>query len=199
MWDNVKSIIAKAAPLVGGLLGGPAGGGIGTLVASTLGVEDTPEAIEAELKSNPGALLKIKQMESDERVRLRELAYEQAKVESAERSLAISEQHKTIQKELSSEDAFVRRWRPTFGYAVCLAWVSLFFGIAFVMLFYPEHTETAFTGAAKLTGIFSVALTVLGINIHKRSQDKQVLSGQIPLGLIAGIANSFRTGGQGSN
>ncbi|MFM2590052.1 3TM-type holin [Vibrio sp. TBV020] len=194
MWDKVKSMIASAAPLVGGLIGGPVGGSVGALVAHTLGVENTPEAIEAELKSNPDALLKIKQMESDERIRLRELAYQHAELESAERKLALTEQHKLMKAELDSEDSYVRRWRPTFGYAVCAAWTSLFFGIALLMLIHPEHTEAAFTGAAKLTGLFSVALTVLGLNIHKRSQDKQVSSGVIPAGVLGSVASKLRGG-----
>ncbi|MDW6004730.1 hypothetical protein SBX37_17880 [Vibrio mangrovi] len=85
----MKSLIATAAPLIGGLLGGPAGSGVGALIADKLGVEPTPESIEAALKSDPDALLKITQMESDERVALRKLKlketallldYEQAKM-----------------------------------------------------------------------------------------------------------------------
>ncbi|ENI4485145.1 hypothetical protein ABXZ88_000947 [Vibrio fluvialis] len=194
MWDKIKSLIGGAAPLVGSLIGGPAGGTVGVLIADALGVENTPDAIEAELLRNPDALLKIKQMESDERIRLRELSYQQAEIESAERKLVITEQHKLMVAELKSDDAYVRRWRPTFGYAVCLAWTSLFFGIAGLMLFHPEFTEQAFTGAAKLTALFSVALTVLGLNIHKRSQDKQISAGITPAGVFGGIASALRGG-----
>ncbi|WP_120510963.1 hypothetical protein [Photobacterium salinisoli] len=73
MWDKVKALLAGSAPLVGSLLGGPAGGAVGTMVASALGVESTPEAIEAALRTDPDALLKIRQLESDERVALRKL------------------------------------------------------------------------------------------------------------------------------
>ncbi|EKF9119070.1 hypothetical protein O1B25_000864 [Vibrio cholerae] len=194
MWDKIKSLIGGAAPLVGSLIGGPAGGTVGVLIADALGVENTPDAIESELLRNPDALLKIKQMESDERIRLRELSYQQAEMESAERKLVITEQHKLMVAELNSDDAYVRRWRPTFGYAVCLAWTSLFFGIAGLMLFHPEFTEQAFTGAAKLTALFSVALTVLGLNIHKRSQDKQISAGITPAGVFGGIASALRGG-----
>ncbi|EGQ9843740.1 hypothetical protein FYU92_06580 [Vibrio cholerae] len=194
MWDTVKSLIADAAPLVGSLIGGPVGGGVGALVANALGVEHTPEAIEAEIRRNPDALLKITEMESEERIRLRELTYQQAELESTERKLALTEQHKTMQAELASDDAYVRRWRPTFGYAVCLAWSSLFFGICLLMIIHPEYTEQAFTGAAKLTGLFSVALTVLGLNIHKRSQDKQVSAGVVPAGVLGSIASTIRGG-----
>jgi hypothetical protein len=74
MWDTVKTLLGSAAPMVGGLLAGQAGSAVGTLIASALGVENTPQAIATELQNNPDALLKIKQLESDERVALRELS-----------------------------------------------------------------------------------------------------------------------------
>ncbi|EJA3101998.1 holin family protein [Vibrio fluvialis] len=194
MWDKVKSLIGGAAPLVGSLVGGPAGASVGALIAETLGVENSAEAIEAELVRNPDALVKIKQMESEERIRLRELSYQQAELESVERKLVVTEQTKVILSELASDDTYIRRWRPTFGYAVCLAWTLLFFGITGLMVFHPEQTAAAFDGAAKLTGLFSVALTVLGLNIHKRSQDKQISAGIAPASLLGGIASALRGG-----
>ena len=68
MWSKIKELVGSAAPTLGALLGGPAGGVAGTLIASALGVEDTPEAIETELRNNPDALLKLMKLESDERI-----------------------------------------------------------------------------------------------------------------------------------
>ena len=68
MWETVKKLIGSAAPTVGTLLGGPLGGTAGSLIASALGVEDNPKAIEKELRENPDALLKLKKLESDERI-----------------------------------------------------------------------------------------------------------------------------------
>ena len=47
-WSSIKNTIASAAPMIGGLLG-PAGGLVGTMVASALGVEDTPDAVSKAL------------------------------------------------------------------------------------------------------------------------------------------------------
>lgn len=63
MWDKVLELIGDAAPVVGTMLGGPAGAAVGGLVAKALGVENKPEAIEEALKSNPEALVKIKELE----------------------------------------------------------------------------------------------------------------------------------------
>lgn len=64
-WDSIKDLVGKSAPVLGTILGGPAGGAIGSLISTSLGVEDTPEAVEKELKSNPEALLKLKKLEAE--------------------------------------------------------------------------------------------------------------------------------------
>ncbi len=61
-WDDVKSFIASAAPVLGTALG-PAGTVVGGLIASALGTANTPDAVLAELQGNPDAILKLKQLE----------------------------------------------------------------------------------------------------------------------------------------
>ena len=76
MWDNIKNIIGASAPVIGTLIGGPAGTAVGTLISKTLGVDNTPEAIELALMNNPDALVKIKELETS-----KELAILQAELE----------------------------------------------------------------------------------------------------------------------
>ncbi|NUW66935.1 3TM-type holin [Vibrio coralliilyticus] len=173
MWENIKQLIGGAAPLIGTLVGGPAGTAVGALVAKALGTDTTPEAIEAKVTQDPQALLTLTQLENQHETELKALILQHAQLESDERKLALTQQHATIRKELDSEDAYVRRWRPTFGYAVCAAWCLLFFGLAVAMVVYPAQAATLINSVVALTPLFSVALAVLGLNIHKRSQDKQ--------------------------
>lgn len=77
MWDNIKELIGTSAPVIGTLLGGPAGGAVGGLISKVLGVDNTPEAIELALTNNPDALLKIKELETSN-----ELAILQAELEN---------------------------------------------------------------------------------------------------------------------
>lgn len=76
MWDNIKELIGTSAPVIGTLLGGPAGGAVGGLISKVLGVDNTPEAIELALMNNPDALVKIKELETS-----KELAILQAELE----------------------------------------------------------------------------------------------------------------------
>jgi uncharacterized membrane protein len=57
-WNDISEQISKYAPLVGGVLGGPAGAGIGTLISSALGCDDNPESVKKAL-SNPDSIQKI--------------------------------------------------------------------------------------------------------------------------------------------
>ncbi|MGF1764913.1 3TM-type holin [Aliivibrio kagoshimensis] len=194
MWESIKSLIGSAAPLIGTLIGGPVGAGVGGLVANALGVENTPQAIEQELMNNPDALLALKSLEMEHQVELKQLALEHAKLESEERKLALTQQHATMQAELASNDPYVRRWRPTWGYSMCAAWVMLFLGVAFVMVFHPKEAANVMNSVVAMTPLFGIGLAVLGINIHKRSQDKQVSLGVKPLGAINALKQTLKGG-----
>ena len=74
-WKEIGSVIGKAAPVLGSVLSGPAGiivSAAGALVSSKLGCESTPEAVQKVLTTSPDALIKIRQIEADERAKLLE-------------------------------------------------------------------------------------------------------------------------------
>ncbi|QPG06965.1 hypothetical protein IT774_07630 [Salinimonas marina] len=66
-WKEIKETVAEYAPMAGTLLAGPHGAAVGTLIASTLGVKETPDAVSTALLS------------PDSRVKLRELEFENQK------------------------------------------------------------------------------------------------------------------------
>lgn len=73
-WSDVGKAVAKVAPILGRVLGGPVGaitGAAGALLGSALGVDADPESITKAL-ADPETLVKLKQIESDERQRLLE-------------------------------------------------------------------------------------------------------------------------------
>lgn len=83
-WSDITEVVGKAAPLIGSVIGGPAGAGVGALVASALGVENTPEAVQAAL-GNPDALVKLKEIESTERQHFLGIQLEYARLDVADR------------------------------------------------------------------------------------------------------------------
>ena len=101
----------------------------------------------------------------------------------------LAEVNRTMRAEYGSSDAFVRRWRPLFGYMIALTWGLQTAAIAITMVFEPEYAAEIVNAVVALTSMWGVALSVLGINIVKRSQDKAVAAGiGQPVGLVAELA-----------
>lgn len=73
-WSEIGNIVGKAAPMVGTLLGGPAGAAVGALVASALDVPGDPESVSAALSASPDALAKITELQINAKVQLQQLA-----------------------------------------------------------------------------------------------------------------------------
>ena len=76
MWDKIKELIGDSAPIVGGLLGGPAGAAVGGLISKALGVENNVSAIEKELINNPDAFLKLKELEMSKEIAVLKSQYD---------------------------------------------------------------------------------------------------------------------------
>jgi hypothetical protein len=114
----------------------------------------------------------------------------------------------TIRAEASAGDAYVRRWRPTWGYVTAGAWalqaVALFIAVGGATLAAMRGEAGA---AAELLGglarmldgmtlVWSVALTVLGVAVHSRSRDKAVAAGAPPKPGLAGALARLVGGGK---
>lgn len=72
-WSDLGKKVANFAPLLGGVLGGPAGAGIGQILASEFGTEPEPGAIAKAIEADPNAALKLKEVQSNNRVELQRL------------------------------------------------------------------------------------------------------------------------------
>ena len=108
------------------------------------------------------------------------------RIEAERDQIVLSQINATMRQEVRSEDAYVRRWRPTFGYAVALTWAVQMGGLTWAVVMTPEFAGEILAALSNLSIIWGVALSVLGVNVVKRSQDKAVAAGQFPeRGLLA--------------
>jgi len=81
-WKEVGAYVAKAAPMLGTVIGGPAGGAVGgavSLLASAFGITDpeqakSPAAVLEAVKADPQAVLKLQELENTHRLELGKLA-----------------------------------------------------------------------------------------------------------------------------
>lgn len=93
-WESIKETVASVAPMAGTLLGGPAGGAVGGMIAAALGVKDDPDEVAAAIKADPQAALKLRQVEAQ---------LEQTRLEV---------RGQAVQAEAQGESWLQRNWRP---------------------------------------------------------------------------------------
>jgi len=74
-WSDISGLVGKAAPLIGTVLGGPAGATVGAMVASALGVDAEPDAVAKAIQADPQAAVKLKQLQLENEQDLRNHAF----------------------------------------------------------------------------------------------------------------------------
>lgn len=96
-----------------------------------------------------------------------------AKLEADEIKEGLAQVNQSLRAEISSNDAYVRRMRPTFGYLMAFTWAAQMFAIAYVIVFDTERAGEVMAAMASLSAIWAVGLSVMGIYVYKRSSEKQ--------------------------
>ncbi len=98
-----------------------------------------------------------------------------AAIQSADYRTALTQVNESLRREVASNDQYVRRMRPTFGYIMAMTWAAQMLSIAYTIIFDPERAGHVIHAMASLSTIWTVGLSVLGIYVYKRSQDKQFI------------------------
>lgn len=99
-----------------------------------------------------------------------------AELKAKEHAQNLAEINKSLRAEIASQDIYVRRMRPTFGYIMAFTWAAQMFGLAYVIIFETAIAPNILQGMASLGAIWAVGLSVLGIYVYKRSEDKKLFS-----------------------
>lgn len=145
------------------------------LLSDALGQVDNPvlkgasDALsQAELAWRNGQVTLDQRKEANRHIeRMADIAQEQ-------HVLSLTEINETMRTELKSEDRYVRRMRPTFGYIMAVTWGAQMIGIAYVIIFDTARAGIVLNAMSALTAIWAVGLSVLGIYVYKRSEDKKL-------------------------
>lgn len=118
-----------------------------------------------------------------------------AELDSEDYRTTIREVNRTIRAEVASDDAYVRRMRPTFGYVMALTWTAQMGAIAWSIVADPQGASAVIADMASLSVIWTVGLSVLGIYVYKRSEEKRPAldpAGGSGAGLIGGLVQRLR-------
>jgi hypothetical protein len=165
--------LAQLAPAIMGLFSksesaNKAAEVVSSVAKAVTGAPTEDAALQA-LKADPAKLLEYQNAVNAQALSLYQ--------EETKRLEAVNE---TIRAEAASGDAYVRRWRPTFGYCVALTWVTLMVACSYVIVTDPAQAGTVIAAMGSLSAMWGIALAVLGVAVHERSKDKQVAAGQTP-------------------
>lgn len=175
-WKDIQGDIAAAAPVLGTLIGGPAGAAIGSLVASALGASNDPAAVQQALKTNPDAAVKLRQIEADQATRLQELTVTAENNRLVADTAAIGSVNTTMQVEAKSDHWATWFWRPGIGMSVAInvLLTSVTVAAAYMgVIFFGAKPDVlsylpAMLGA--MAGIIVVTMPVLGIASYFRGK-----------------------------
>lgn len=96
-----------------------------------------------------------------------------AEMESAENRATLAEINQTARTEIASNDAYVRRMRPTFGYLMAVSWTAQMIALAYIIVFETDKAGFVLQAMGSLSAIWAVGLSVLGIYVYKRSEEKR--------------------------
>jgi len=126
------------------------------------------------------------------------------KLENERETSILSTINETIRSEGQSDDQYVRRWRPTWGYITAWSWaaqsgvicLAVIGATIAVIAGHPGHATVLLDGLSKLidalTLQWGIALTVLGVAIKKRSDDKIAAAGvEAPPGVLGRVIGAL--------
>ncbi len=100
-----------------------------------------------------------------------------AEMNMKEFEISLAQINESLRAEIASEDKYVRRMRPTFGYLMAGTWAAQMFGLAYIIVFETEKAAYILEATAALSTIWAVGLSVLGVYVYKRSEDKKLFPG----------------------
>lgn len=151
------------------------------LARSVTGRESGDDALAA-IKADPALALQLQQAW---------MSLELSLVQEETRQLA--EINATMRAEAASTDCYVRRWRPTFGYAVAATWSTTMAAVSWAIVAQPGQAPAIIAALVNTAPIWGIALGVLGVSVVKRSHDKAMASGSpLPEGPLAMLASGWR-------
>lgn len=186
-WKSLGGeLVRKGAPIIGTAMGGPIGGMIGgvlgDIVARTLGVENTPEAIDAAIKTTPPDVLaaKLSDAESEAVARysyLTKLAESQADVAKTQ----VEAVNETIRGEASMVDGWWGNWRLLLAWTLVMETVMWPPVMVYCIIFAPASLTAFVAASGIIIAWWGARFGVLGVHVWTGSNERQaIVTGESP-------------------
>lgn len=137
------------------------------------GVNHPAARIASQSLGNVNEAMGRGQISAEEMAEANRHAEEMASVQAQETRAAYEQVNQSLRMEIASEDVYVRRMRPTFGYLMAVTWTAQMMGLAYIMTFRTEQAYNVLAAMDSLAAIWAMGLSVLGIYFYKRSEEKR--------------------------
>jgi len=145
------------------------------LLGGALGKVDNPIAQSAaQALGNFQTAISSGAVTADQLAEANRHAEAMAELQAKEYEAALTEINQSLRTEVSSDDVYVRRMRPTFGYLMAVTWAVQMLGLAYVITFETDKAPSVLGSMESLSTVWAVGLSVLGIYVYKRSEEKKV-------------------------
>jgi hypothetical protein len=154
-WKEIAGVVGNAAPILGTLVGGPAGGAIGAMIASGLGCGNTPDDVKTALATNPDAAVKLAQIEKDRQVELQQLVMQSEQNRLANETAQIVAVNTTMQAEDKAEHWPTYSWRPFVGFVFGIMFGGVYFVLPLAHLPVPVVPTEAWMAIGGVLGVAS--------------------------------------------
>lgn len=140
-------------------------------------IDDPLTKAAADALSEVDAALRRGQIRPEDMAEANRHAEKMLELEFERNTHNLSEINKSLRAEIASNDVYVRRMRPTFGYLMAVTWAAQMLGIAYVIIFKTAQAGVVLNAMSSLSAIWAVGLSVLGIYVYKRSEEKRRAGG----------------------
>ena len=199
-WKGIAGSVIKAAPIIGGILGGPAAGAgvkvAANLISSVLGVEPEPDKISRALQANPEALVEIRKAEMDNKAELTRLYLEAEAHEMAQETQRILAVNATMQAEAKSEKWPQYWWRPFIGFCTGFAFLILVLFVAILCCMaigknQPQILNTIPGLVASFATLFAIPGGILGVSAWHRGRKQRAAAGE-SMGYVGKIVEAIK-------
>jgi hypothetical protein len=154
-WKSLAGTVGKYAPLLGTLIGGPAGPAIGAMISAGLGVGNDPTEVAQALQINPDVAVKLKQIESDNKIELQKLVVQSEANRLAADTSAILAVNATMQAEAKSDHWPTYTWRPFVGFVFGVMFLGVYFVLPLMRMPVPTVPTEAWFAIGGVLGVAS--------------------------------------------
>lgn len=164
--DELKSILTKLAPALGGAVGGPLGTAVVAILAEVLGTKASPDAVTEAIKSNDPEVVKASLARA-------EAAYK-AEIERQMTVRTQIDKHVEMMRLDYSRGIFYSGWRPLSG------WISVVYAAMCCLLVVKQGFEGTYGFLAQAPSVLMIGgpvMALAGVYAFGKSRERVAMSG----------------------